>query len=135
MVDNVIPVVVALILRDGAVLMCQRPATKIYGLKWEFPGGKVEHGESKADALCRELHEELGIDAQIGEEYFNEIASYSNGMTYDITYFLVRMFTPEPVNKEFKEIKWVTNDTLPMLEHLSGNDCILKQFYELGIPQ
>ena len=115
--------------------MCQRPATKIYGLKWEFPGGKVEHGETKADALCRELHEELGIDAQIGEEYFNEIASYSNGMTYDITYFLVRMFTPEPVNKEFKEIKWVTNDTLPMLEHLSGNDCILKLFYELGIPQ
>jgi 8-oxo-dGTP diphosphatase len=135
LVDTVIPVVVALILRDGAVLMCQRPKEKIYGLKWEFPGGKVEPGESKPAALARELQEELGIDAQIGEEYFNEIASYSNNMTYDITYFVVRIFTPEPENKEFNEIRWVTNDMLPMLEHLSGNDRILKQFYEYGIPR
>jgi 8-oxo-dGTP diphosphatase len=135
LVDTVIPVVVALIVRDGAVLMCQRPKEKIYGLKWEFPGGKVEAGESKPHALARELQEELGIDAQIGEEYFNEIASYSNGMTYDITYYVVRVFTPEPVNKEFNDIRWVTNDVLPRLEHLSGNDRILSQFYEQGIPQ
>jgi 8-oxo-dGTP diphosphatase len=135
LVDTVVPVVVALIVRDCAVLMCQRPKEKIYGLKWEFPGGKVEPGESNTHALARELREELDIDAQIGEKYFNEIASYSNGMTYDITYYMVRVFTPEPVNKEFNDIRWVTNDTLPMLEHLSGNDCILKQFYELGIPE
>ena len=115
--------------------MCQRPKEKIYGLKWEFPGGKVEPGETHAQALARELREELGIDAQIGEKYFNEIASYSNGMTYDITYYIVRVFTPEPVNKEFNEIRWITNDMMPMLEHLSGNDCILEQFSELGIPE
>jgi 8-oxo-dGTP diphosphatase len=135
LVDTVIPVVVALIVRDGAVLMCQRPKDKIYGLKWEFPGGKVEPGETNAHALARELQEELGIDAQIGEKYFNEIASYSNGMTYDISYYMVRVFSPEPVNKEFHDIRWVRNDMMPMLEHLSGNDCILKQFSELGIPE
>jgi 8-oxo-dGTP diphosphatase len=130
-----IPVVVALILRDGAVLMCQRPTTKIYQLHWEFPGGKVEPGETKPEALARELHEELGIDAQIGEEYFAEIASYSNGLTYDITYFLVHEFEPEPENKEFAAIGWIDEKLLPTLQHLSGNDRILKQFYELGIPR
>jgi len=117
------------------VLMCQRPETKIYPLHWEFPGGKVEPGESKPEALMRELNEELGIDATIGEEYFNEIASYSNGMTYDITYFLVRTFAPEPVNKEFAAIGWIDDATLPTLTHLSGNERILRQFYEHGIPR
>ena len=115
--------------------MCQRPDTKIYPLHWEFPGGKVEPGETKPQALVRELHEELGIDAVAGEEYFNEIASYSNGLTYDITYFLVYEFEPEPVNKEFNAIGWIDEETLPTLLHLSGNDRILKQFYEHGIPQ
>ncbi|HYE75450.1 MAG TPA: NUDIX domain-containing protein [Blastocatellia bacterium] len=129
-----IPVVVALILKNGAVLMCQRPETKIYGLHWEFPGGKVEPGETRAEALVRELREELGIEAEIGEEYFKEIASYSNGMTYDITYFIVRHFKNEPVNKEFASIGWIDRSLLPTLQHLSGNDRILKQFYEQGIP-
>jgi 8-oxo-dGTP diphosphatase len=130
-----IPVVVALILQDGAVLMCQRPETKIYGLRWEFPGGKVEPGETKEQALARELREELGIEAVIGEKYFNEIASYSNGMTYDITYFLVREFDREPINKEFNAIGWIDDLTLPTLQHLTGNDRILKQFYSQGIPR
>lgn len=130
-----IPVVVALILRDGAVLMCQRPTTKIYPLHWEFPGGKVEAGESKQQALERELREELGISSTVAEEFFNEIASYSNGLTYDITYFVVREFSPEPVNLEFNSIGWITEDVLPTLTHLSGNDRILSQFYLLGIPR
>lgn len=114
--------------------MCQRPQTKIYPLHWEFPGGKVEQGETKAEALIRELREELGIESSIDEEYFNEIASYSNGLTYDISYFLVREFDREPENKEFNAIGWIDNGTLPTLTHLSGNDRILRQFYEQGIP-
>ncbi|HSC96201.1 MAG TPA: NUDIX domain-containing protein, partial [Burkholderiales bacterium] len=52
---------------DGAFLLAQRPPGKVYAGYWEFPGGKVEHGEPPHRALARELHEELGID--IGPAY------------------------------------------------------------------
>src|ERR1700691_5298657 len=61
-------VVAALILKDGKVLVCQRTRHQTMPLKWEFPGGKIEEGEQPRDALRRELDEELGIDATIGEE-------------------------------------------------------------------
>ncbi|HMK30787.1 MAG TPA: NUDIX domain-containing protein, partial [Terriglobales bacterium] len=61
-------VVAALILRDGKFLICQRTKHQSMPLKWEFPGGKIESGEQPRDALRRELQEELGISAQIGDE-------------------------------------------------------------------
>lgn len=62
-----IPVACALILdTEGRVLLAQRPAHKHLGLKWEFPGGKVETAESPESALIREIHEELACEIQIG---------------------------------------------------------------------
>ncbi|MBP7142720.1 MAG: (deoxy)nucleoside triphosphate pyrophosphohydrolase [Opitutaceae bacterium] len=60
-----IPVVCALIEREGLVLIAQRPAHKHLGLLWEFPGGKVEPGESPAHALKREIREELGCEIDL----------------------------------------------------------------------
>lgn len=57
----IIRVLAAVISRDGRYLLAQRPAHKRHGGHWEFPGGKVEHGESDFHALSRELHEELGV--------------------------------------------------------------------------
>src|SRR3979490_2310426 len=61
-------VVAALIVKDGKVLVCQRTRHQTMPLKWEFPGGKIEEGEQPRDALRRELEEELGIIATIGDE-------------------------------------------------------------------
>src|SRR5574337_479283 len=61
-------VVAALIVKDGKLLVCQRTRHQTMPLKWEFPGGKIEEGEQPRDALRRELQEELGIEAVIGEE-------------------------------------------------------------------
>jgi 8-oxo-dGTP diphosphatase len=59
----IVDVAAAVIQRpDGAFLLAQRPAGKVYAGYWEFPGGKVEPGEDSTQALSRELHEELGID-------------------------------------------------------------------------
>ena len=64
--SKTIPVACALIMdRDGRVLLAQRPAPKHLALQWEFPGGKVEPGESAADALIREIDEELGCRIEI----------------------------------------------------------------------
>lgn len=60
-----IPVVCALIERDGKVLIAQRPAHKHLPFKWEFPGGKVEKDETPADAIVREIREELGIEVVV----------------------------------------------------------------------
>ena len=61
-------VVAAVIERDGLILIGQRPPGKSHALEWEFPGGKIEQGESPRAALARELREELGIEAHIGRE-------------------------------------------------------------------
>jgi 8-oxo-dGTP diphosphatase len=61
-------VVAAVIEKDGKLLVCQRTRHQTMPLKWEFPGGKIEEGEQPRDALRRELEEELGIHAQVGEE-------------------------------------------------------------------
>ena len=130
-----IPVVVALIVRDGSVLMCQRPATKVYPLHWEFPGGKVESGESEIEALKRELKEELNLSIDAAEPWIREIAEYDNGVTYSITYFIVRRFAAEPQNLEFNEIRWFNRENLKDQLHLSGNKSILERLDSEGIPR
>ena len=56
----------AIIRRNNTILICQRSASMKLPLKWEFPGGKIEPGESKEDCLMREIKEELGIDIKVG---------------------------------------------------------------------
>ena len=68
LVPSLKQVVAALIFKDERILVCQRTRHQTMPLKWEFPGGKIEAGEQPRDALRRELNEELGIDATIGDE-------------------------------------------------------------------
>jgi 8-oxo-dGTP diphosphatase len=130
----IVRVAVALLVRDGRVLMGERKAEKVYPLHWEFPGGKIEAGETAQDALKRELKEELGIEIAGTEMWDSEIATYSNGMTYGISYFLVRSWNGEISNVEFNRIEWITNEVLPTLLHLSGNKAILERLMLEGIP-
>jgi 8-oxo-dGTP diphosphatase len=129
-----VKVAVALLLNDGRVLMGERKPAKVYPLHWEFPGGKLESGESHFEALRRELQEELAIDIADAEEWMAEVATYSNGMTYDIRYFLVRSWHGEIDNREFNRILWVSNEMLPTLLHLSGNQNIFDRLTREGIP-
>ncbi len=115
--------------------MGERKPHKVYPLHWEFPGGKIEIGEMPRGALCRELREELGIEIDSAEEWMRETATYSNGMTYDVRYFLVRSWSGEIMNLEFNNILWVTQDVLPTLRHLSGNQNILERLEREGIPK
>lgn len=129
-----IKVVTALIVRNGAILMCQRHRDKYLGLHWEFPGGKVEPNESFEQALIREVKEELHVDITSHREYYQDVMSYSNGHTYDVTFYIVDSFEGEPVNTEFEAIQWVIPQSLPTLQHLSGNANIIAKLLKEGFP-
>jgi mutator protein MutT len=95
-------VVAAVLLREGHALVCQRPAHKHHGDLWEFPGGKVEPGETPADALRRELLEELALDrVSVGPELFRH-------STPDLTLlFLEASSHDEPRCREHQALTWI----------------------------
>ena len=82
-----IRVVGAMIERDGKYLITQRPARATLPLLWEFPGGRVEPGESDQEALARELREEMAIDVAVGERVIHVEHAYEN---YDIDFCVYR---------------------------------------------
>ncbi len=122
-----IDVAVAIILRsDGtpytpSILLCQRRSSARYPLKWEFPGGKVELGESSEECLRRELVEELAIDATIGPLYHRQVAEYPDSGTFDVHYHIVESFSGNLVNNVFESIRWVRLPELPGYDILEGN--------------
>ena len=113
-------VAVGIIFRNGTVLTGQRKPTARYPLKWEFPGGKLEPGETPAAALVRELHEELGIDASPGPEFHRQEWDYGD-RAWRVYYFRVHAFTGEPENRTFARIRWVTPEELLAMDILDGN--------------
>ena len=121
----IVEVVAAVIERAGLerslILIGQRRPRGRHALKWEFPGGKVEPGEAARDALVRELREELGIEARIGDEIARYDFSYSPGHLTRLIFFQVAEFTGEPENLDFAQISWVPRDRLPEYDFLEGD--------------
>lgn len=104
-----IRVVASVVERDGKLLVCQRPAHKRHGGLWEFPGGKVEEGESDFEAVERELEEELGVRVLgVGAE---EFAMADPGSPFVIAFLPVRI-EGEPRCLEHARLAWVTEEEL-----------------------
>ena len=131
-------VVAALILRerpgDGAagveVLICQRKADQPMSLKWEFPGGKIEAGESSEDALARELNEELGITAVIGRQVARIRHKYRNGGVIDLQFFVVREFDGTLENRIFNDMRWAPLTELPGYDFLAADLGLIRDLSE-----
>lgn len=114
-------VAVGVIYRSGQVLVGQRRKTDRHPLKWEFPGGKVEWGESPQQALIRELREELQIEAQVGRELARYEYDYPSGSRVHLLFFAVNRFTGEPRARVFERIDWTPLSELPKLDFLDGD--------------
>jgi 8-oxo-dGTP diphosphatase len=123
-------VVAALILRDDKVLVCQRTRHQTMPLKWEFPGGKIESGEQPRDALRRELDEELGIDATIGEEVARIRHDYKNGAAVELRFYVVREYRGEIENRIFKDMRWARPSELPALDFLEADLGLVRNLVE-----
>jgi 8-oxo-dGTP diphosphatase len=119
-------VVAALIVDDDRILACQRTRHQPMPLKWEFPGGKIEEGEQPRDALRRELEEELGIEATIGNEVARIQHRYANGGSVELRFFEVRNYQGELENRIFREIRWVKRKELLELDFLDADRSLVQ---------
>jgi 8-oxo-dGTP diphosphatase len=114
-------VAAALIVRGGEVLICQRRPGQPMALLWEFPGGKIEAGESPEQALARELEEELGIRAVIGPRVTRIRHNYRHGGAVDLQFFAVHEFAAELDNRIFQQMRWVKLEDLPSYDFLAAD--------------
>lgn len=95
-------------------------------LQWEFPGGKIEAGESPTEALARELTEELGILATIGAPIVRIRHNYRHGGAVDLQFFAVREFTGEIENRIFHQLRWVRLEDLPSYDFLAADRGLIR---------
>lgn len=104
-------VVAALIFEGERFMICQRPAHKARGLLWEFVGGKVEPGETKAQALVRECREELGVTVEVGEVFMDVVHEYPD-LTVHLTLFFASVACGTPQKLEHNDIHFITVDEI-----------------------
>ena len=107
-------VVGAAVVRDGRVLACRRTAPPAAAGRWEFPGGKVEPGESPEVALARELHEELGVEATV-TAWLDGVAAI--GDAHQLRVALVAV-AGEPVPVEHDAVRWLGASELGAVDWL-----------------
>ena len=133
---SMITVVAALISRNSKLLVCQRRRDDSYALQWEFPGGKVEPGESLAGALARELREELGIAATIGKELFRANHRYRDSKTeLLLIFFEASVDTSVPLqNLVFERFEWAELSALPQYNFLQADKEFVGLLASQSIP-
>jgi len=122
---DLVGVVGAALVRDGRVLASRRTEPPHLAGLWEFPGGKVEAGESDAEALRRELREELVVEAAVGARLGPDVLLGDTGV---LRVYLCRLLSGEPVLLDHDEHRWLGVDELtdvpwipvdlPLLEEL-----------------
>ncbi len=118
--------VVAAIIRgeDGRICLSKRPDNKHQGGRWEFPGGKVEGGERLADALTRELHEELGMEDSVSSPFMTIAHQYPD-LHVTLHFRDVTAWRGVPSGREGQQVSWFTIDELPGLTFPAANQPVV----------
>jgi 8-oxo-dGTP diphosphatase len=125
-------IVGAAIVVDGRVLGCERAEPPEVAGKWEFPGGKVEPGESDEDALIRECEEELGVLIDVGERIGGDVP-LAHGRAV-LRVWLARLVRGEPQALEHASLRWFTSDELDSVPWLPADAPIVAKLAEMIKP-
>ena len=121
-------VVAALLVRDGRILIAQRPPGKKRAGQWEFPGGKTEPGESPQDALQRELREEIGAEVEIGPVLERVEHSYPD-LLVEVLFFPCRLRAGAIVEcREHARLEWVKADEMADYDFVEADRALLPRF-------
>lgn len=110
-----IHVVGAVIFEKGKILCAQRGKNMSLPLLWEFPGGKIEKGESPDEALQREIREEMLCEITVGEQVEHTVYEYDFGIVH-LTTFECNLIEGKPVLTEHEDIKWLAPNELSLLD-------------------
>lgn len=119
-------VVAALICREGRFLICRRPAHKARGLLWEFVGGKVEPGETKAQALARECREELAVEVDVGAPFMEVTHAYPD-ITVHLTLLWAQIRSGDVRLLEHCDMRWITPDEIGQFAFCPADEEILRR--------
>lgn len=119
-------VVAALIWDGDRFMICQRPANKARGLLWEFVGGKIEPGETGAQALIRECREELGVTVNVGKVFMDVVHEYPD-LTVHLTLFHATIAEGTPQLFEHNDLKWIMVREIRQYPFCPADEVILKR--------
>ena len=127
---TVTEVVAALIWDAGKFMICQRPAHKARGLLWEFVGGKVEPGETHAQALIRECREELAVEIDVGELFMEVLHPYPD-LLVRLSLYHGSIASGTPQKLEHVDIRWITPGEIPQYAFCPADKEILERITAL----
>ncbi|MFC3092709.1 8-oxo-dGTP diphosphatase MutT [Alteromonas sediminis] len=130
MVQAVVNVAVGVVIRDRSVFVCKRAKDAHQGDLWEFPGGKVESGETDTQALSRELAEEIGIQVKRAVPLMTLRHDYTDKAVC-LHVQLVRDFSGEPHGKEGQPSAWRTLDELKPEDFPAANVAIIDKLKQI----
>lgn len=123
-------VVAGIVVEHGRVLVAQRHRDQSFPLLWEFPGGKVEAGETPEDALAREFREELGIAVEARRAYGVIEYPGGDGTPIRVRFFLARRLEGSPRALEVEAVAWVPATDLPRVDFIPANREIVNRLRE-----
>lgn len=127
-----IRVVAGILMEAGRVLVTQRTREQRFGLKWEFPGGKIEAGESPEEALVREFREELGIETRALAPYDRIRYRDAWGKELDVGFHRLERTGGEPTPLEVAAVAWVPVDRLEGLDMIPANRGVVERLVREG---
>lgn len=126
-----IQAVIALIERDGKVLIAKRQKDDPLKGKWEFPGGKIMEGETHEESLKREVQEELDINIEVGDLLYSTEHVYDH-IAVKLFFYKVVYLDGDVKLNEYRDIRWVEKEELPKYDFPEANVSLLK-ILEQGI--
>ena len=127
-----IRVVAAVIGQDGRYLVTQRRPTAVLPLLWEFPGGKVEEGESDLEALSREVKHRVGVEIKPGAQISSVRHEYEH-YTVELHLYDCRLLSGEPRAVNVHQFRWVESDDFDQLPFTPADEASMSKL--LGLPQ